>query len=863
MGRPHAEGSGALRVIIVIENMSYTFDTRVRNIARTLERSGSRVWVICPRYPGDPLKRVEGGVTIYFYPLPPLPGGLLGHVLEYLYSFASISVATLIAFFRVRFDVIHVCNPPDIFFPLGWLYRLLGRKFVFDQHDLCPELWQVRYRESRLMLSVLLTLERLTLTAANHVIVTSETARERIFRRAGVRRSHVTLVRNGPDLANFPAATEPAPTNVVEVGYIGDMNPQDGIDHLLRAASHIHHKLGRTDVRFVLIGDGSASDVLRQHVETLRLSECVQFTGRMRNRDAMQRLSACTLCVQPDLKNAFNDACVMVKSLEYMALGKPLVAFDLEETRRICGNAALYATHNDHENLATAILTLADDAPLRRRLGEIGRQQIEQGLAWSYSERQLLKVYARLRRNSKRHSRHAGESGRLKTVFAAAGKEITHLLAEAAHFLAGHKARWGLVQPAGPVNGVAQSPASTDLPLPHLRAPSGMSTPAIEGRAMDAQQSARRTLARGVYPLPLCRSIVMVGSDVSTPGGMSSVIRQYQEGGLFDSYRCVYVPTHRNGSKISKTWTAIAGGARASWYLLTCPKPLLHVHMSYSGSFWRKSVMCMIAAAMLRPYIVHMHGSQFMEFYGRCGPGVRRFMRYMFGHAAVVIALSHEWRTNLLRVCPDARIEVLPNGVSLPDLRTRPPETCEPHIVCLGRIGARKGTFELVQAFARLASRYPRWRLTCAGDGEVDELRAVAEQAGLRDRVIIPGWVSPERAREIIATATIFALPSHAEGLPMALLEAMSWSLPVVTSRVGGIPDVIRHDRNGLLIEPGDIDALAESLERLMADADQRARLGLSARQTIENAYSREVMLRQLMGIYERFGIVSAEASVS
>jgi hypothetical protein len=119
MGRPHAEGSCALRVVIVIENMSYTFDTRVRNIARTLERNGNHVWVICPRYPGDPLKRVEGGVTIYFYPLPPLPGGLVGHVLEYLYSFASISVATLIAFFRVRFDVIHVCNPPDIFFPLA------------------------------------------------------------------------------------------------------------------------------------------------------------------------------------------------------------------------------------------------------------------------------------------------------------------------------------------------------------------------------------------------------------------------------------------------------------------------------------------------------------------------------------------------------------------------------------------------------------------------------------------------------------------------------------------------------------------------------------------------------------------------
>jgi glycosyltransferase involved in cell wall biosynthesis len=859
MGRPHAEGSCALRVVIVIENMSYTFDTRVRNIARTLERNGNHVWVICPRYPGDPLKRVEGGVTIYFYPLPPLPGGLVGHVLEYLYSFASISVATLIAFFRVRFDVIHVCNPPDIFFPLAWLYRLLGRKFVFDQHDLCPELWQVRYRESRLMHSVLLGLERFTLTAANHVLVTSETARERIFQRVGIRRSHVTLVRNGPDLANFPAAVEPAATNLVEVGYVGDMNPQDGIDHLLRAACHIHHTLGRTDVRFVLIGDGSASDVLRQQVETLHLGGCVQFTGRMRNRDAMQRLSACTLCVQPDLKNAFNDACVMVKSLEYMALGKPLVAFDLEETRRICGDAAIYATRNDHENLAAAILKLADDAALRRRLGEIGRRQIEQSLAWSYSERQLLRAYARLQRNSKRHSRRTGEGGPLKAMFSAAGKEITHFFAEAAQLLVGHKTRLHLVQPAGHVNPVVQSRASADVPEPLLRAGPGTSTPAIEVRAVEGQNPARRALARGVYPR--CRSIVMLGSHISTPGGMSSVIQQYHEGGLFDRYRCVYIPTHRNGSKMSKAWAAVVGGSRASWCLLTYPQPLLHVHMSYGGSFWRKSVMCMIASAMRRPYVVHMHGSQFMDFYGRRGPGVRRFMRYVFGHAALVIALSHQWRTNLLRVCPEATIEVLPNGVSLPDLRTRPPESGEPHIVCLGKIGARKGTFELVQAFARLASRYPHWRLICAGDGEVDELRAAAEQAGLRDRVLIPGWVGPVRARQIISTATIFALPSHAEGLPMALLEAMSWGLPVVTSRVGGIPDVVRHDQNGLLIEPGSVDALAECLDRLMGDSSERARLGTSARETIETAYSREVMLHQLIGLYERFGIVGAEAS--
>jgi glycosyltransferase involved in cell wall biosynthesis len=244
--------------------------------------------------------------------------------------------------------------------------------------------------------------------AASHVLTTSETSLERICSRAGIEPSRVTLVRNGPNLANFPVpSAAAAPSPIVEVGYIGDMNPQDGIDTLLRAADHIHHALGRTDVQFVLIGDGSALEMLQRQAEQLRLGQVVRFTGRMRPQEAMRRLSACTLCVQPDLKNAFNDSCVMVKSLEYMALGKPLVAFDLIETRRVCGEAALYAAQNDCRNLASEILRLADDASLRHRLGEIGRQRVEQGLAWSFSEQQLLKVYGRFQDEKSRKLDHA------------------------------------------------------------------------------------------------------------------------------------------------------------------------------------------------------------------------------------------------------------------------------------------------------------------------------------------------------------------------------------------------------------------------------------------------------------------------
>ena len=384
-----------LRVLIVVQNMSFTYDTRMKNIARTLTRAGCRVWVISPRYPRDRFRSHADGVTAFSFPLP-LPGGFVGHLLEYAVSLAWISLGTFAAFVVMRFDVIHICNPPDIFFPLGRLYRLLGRKFVFDLHDLCPELWDARYQGSRVVQKILLYLERSTANAANLVLTTSDTALQRIQGRTGIGESRVTLVRNGTDLSAFPRPVPVSCGDSVVVGYIGDMNPQDGIDNLLSAAHHLRHTLGRTDLRYVLIGDGSSLEMLKEAARALGIADIVVFTGRMQHEQAMARLAGCDLCVQPDLKNGFDDACVMVKSLEYMALAKPIAAFDLRETRRVCGEAALYTTENDPRDLAQQIARLAGDPALRNRLGALGRRRIEEEFAWSFGERQLLDAYRRL-----------------------------------------------------------------------------------------------------------------------------------------------------------------------------------------------------------------------------------------------------------------------------------------------------------------------------------------------------------------------------------------------------------------------------------------------------------------------------------
>jgi glycosyltransferase involved in cell wall biosynthesis len=353
-----------------------------------------------------------------------------------------------------------------------------------------------------------------------------------------------------------------------------------------------------------------------------------------------------------------------------------------------------------------------------------------------------------------------------------------------------------------------------------------------------------------------CRTVLMLGTHRTAMGGISSVVRGYEDAGLFERFTCVYVTTHRDGSAWVKAWAACTGWFTTALYLTKLSAPVVHIHLSSRASFWRKAVTCLLSLGWRRPYILHVHGSEFMVFHSECGPVARAFMRWIFARSALVIALSQEWRESLLGICAAAKIVILPNAVAVPDAsRIATVRSRDRTILCLGRLGRRKGSFDLVQAFARTAADFPEWKLICAGDGAVAEVRAAAAEAGLQDRVICPGWLDCEHTQAALAAASIFALPSHAEGLPMALLEAMSWKLPVVTSPVGGIPQVVSDGRNGLLVKPQDIDGLAASLAKLMADEGERERLGAAARATVESRFSQEEMMRRLGEIYARFGV--------
>ena len=389
------------RVLIIVQNLPVPFDRRVWLECQALVAAGYRVAVVCPKGKGDPSYQVVDAVQLYKY-RPYAPGGSkFSFIAEYLYSFLATAWLTLKARRSGRFAVIQACNPPDIFWPIALAFRAIeGAKFVFDHHDLCPELYESRFPGGpRLPYLGLRALERRTHRAADHVISTNDSYREIALKRSGKASGDVTVVRTGPDprrLQRGPADPAQRRGRRFLVAYIGVMGPQDGVDIAIRAADIVVRELGREDVAFTLIGSGDCFDELVALRDELGLAGTVEFTGRAPDGMVARIMSTADIGLSPDPKNPLNDLSTMNKSMEYMAFELPVVAFDLRETRVSTGDAAVYVKPNDIQEYAEAIVRLLDDDQTRARLGKLGRARIEQELAWSHQERAYVGVYERL-----------------------------------------------------------------------------------------------------------------------------------------------------------------------------------------------------------------------------------------------------------------------------------------------------------------------------------------------------------------------------------------------------------------------------------------------------------------------------------
>jgi glycosyltransferase involved in cell wall biosynthesis len=386
------------RVLIIVQNLPVPFDRRVWLECQALISDGHQVAVVCPKGRGDPAYEVINTVELYKY-RPYAPGGSkVSFIAEYAYSFLATAWLTLKARRSGRFGVMQACNPPDIFWPIGMALRALdGTRFVFDHHDLCPELYESRFPSGpKLPYKMLRALERRTHRTADHVISTNESYQDVAVKRSGKPASKVTVVRTGPDpdqLRRGQAHPELRRGRRFLAAYIGVMGPQDGVDIVVRAADIVVHEFGRDDVAFTLIGSGDCFDDLVRLRDELGLAGHVEFTGRAPDEQVAQIMSTADVGLSPDPKNPLNDVSTMNKTMEYMAYELPVVAFDLRETRVSADEAAVYVTPNDVHEYARAIVALMDDDSARVQMGKLGRTRVEQELAWSYQQRAYLGVY--------------------------------------------------------------------------------------------------------------------------------------------------------------------------------------------------------------------------------------------------------------------------------------------------------------------------------------------------------------------------------------------------------------------------------------------------------------------------------------
>ena len=390
------------RVLIIVQNLHVPFDRRVWLECQSLVAAGYDVTVICPRGATSKKHEVIGGVEVHTYP-PYAPGGrAAGFVVEYAYSFlATARLALGARRRRGRFDVVQACNPPDVFWPLArWLRLRDGTRFVFDHHDLCPELYESRFPDgARLPLRGLLALERATFRTANRVTSTNESYARVAVERGGKRPEHVTVVRTGPDPERLRRGpSDPALRRGREhlVAYLGVMGPQDGVDIALAAADRVVNDLGRSDISFTLMGAGDSYDDLVVQRDALGLQDYVELPGRVPDEYVAAVLSTADVGLCPDPKNPLNDVSTMNKTMEYMAFGLPVVAFDLRETRVSAQDAAVYVEPNRVEAYAQAVVDLLDRPELRAEMGRRGRERVEQELAWSHQCGSYVAVFDEL-----------------------------------------------------------------------------------------------------------------------------------------------------------------------------------------------------------------------------------------------------------------------------------------------------------------------------------------------------------------------------------------------------------------------------------------------------------------------------------
>jgi glycosyltransferase involved in cell wall biosynthesis len=399
------------KILIIVENLPVPTDDRVWKEACSLQQAGYQVTVLCPRGQGHHRNyEFLDGIHIYRHPIPEEGNSYLAYMVEYGCALGLEALYTLWIYLRRGFHVVQGCNPPDNIFLVVLPFKLFGVKYIFDHHDANPELYLSKYEKKGLFYKVQVWLERQTFRCSDVVMSTNSSYKKLAVDRGKLEPEDVFVVRNGPDLETFKPVSPNASLKYGKpylVGYVGTMSIQEGLDILVDVAHYLKNQ-GRRDIHFTCVGGGPGLAGLRQMVQDKNLGDMVNFTGRVSDEVLLEILSTADVCVNPDKPCKMNDISTMIKIMEYMALGKPIVQFNLHEGKCSAEEASLYADNeNQVSDFAAKIVYLLENPEERKRMGDLGRKRVEEKLAWKYSVPNLLAAYERA--FSKRHSPRAVE----------------------------------------------------------------------------------------------------------------------------------------------------------------------------------------------------------------------------------------------------------------------------------------------------------------------------------------------------------------------------------------------------------------------------------------------------------------------
>lgn len=389
------------KILIIVENLPVPFDTRVWQEATTLAANGYTVSVICPKgkgYTED--EEILQGVHIFRHELPPEGNGPIGYLREYTSALKEETRLAKKVYKKIGFDVIQGCNPPDDIYMVARKFKKYGVKYVFDHHDICPELFEAKFGRKGLVKSVLYGtqtfFERMTYKHCTFAFATNESYKKIAIERGKMKPSKVIVLRSGPKLERMKIQ-EPSPEikrgRKYMVGYLGVIGQQEGIEYLLEAAKYCKEELKRDDIFWGIVGGGPHVAALQQMCTEMGLDDCVEFTGRVPDETLLKYLNTADVCVNSDKYNSMNDKSTMNKILEYMALAKPIVQFELTEGRVSAGEASLYAKQNDAKDMAEKIIYLLERPETRKTMGKYGYNRVINELSWEHTSKALLEGY--------------------------------------------------------------------------------------------------------------------------------------------------------------------------------------------------------------------------------------------------------------------------------------------------------------------------------------------------------------------------------------------------------------------------------------------------------------------------------------